>query len=39
VYAAQDAPTLDPVALANASAQVLVVSFAEVIVCWAAVGS
>jgi hypothetical protein len=39
LYAAQGAPTLDPVVLANAFAQVLVVSAAEVMVCWAAVGS
>jgi hypothetical protein len=39
LYVAQGAPTLGPVALANASAQVLVVSIAEVMVCWAVVGS
>jgi Na+-transporting NADH:ubiquinone oxidoreductase subunit NqrB len=39
LYAAQGAPTLDPVVLANAFAQVLVVSIAEVMVCWAVVGS
>jgi hypothetical protein len=36
---AQDLPTSDPVVLANASAQVLVVSIAEVVVCWALVGA
>jgi hypothetical protein len=39
LYAALGAPTLDPVVLANAFAQVLVVSVAEVMVRWAAVGS
>jgi hypothetical protein len=39
LYAAQGAPTVDPVVLANAFAQVLVVSAAEVMVCWAVVGS
>jgi hypothetical protein len=33
--AAQQLPSWDPVILANASAQVLVVSIAEVVVCWA----
>jgi hypothetical protein len=36
---AQDLPTSDPVVLANASAQVLVVSIAEVVVCWALFGA
>ncbi len=39
LYLLQGAPTLDPVVLANAFAQVLVVSVAEVIVCWALVGA
>jgi Na+-transporting NADH:ubiquinone oxidoreductase subunit NqrB len=39
LYVAQGAPIFDPVALANAFAQVLVVSVAEVMVCWAAIGS
>jgi hypothetical protein len=34
-----DLPTSDPVILANASAQVLVVSIAEVVVCWALFGA
>jgi membrane protease YdiL (CAAX protease family) len=34
----QELPTSDPVILANASAQVLVVSIAEVVVCWALFG-
>jgi hypothetical protein len=37
-YVMQGAPTLDPVVLANAFAQVLVVSAAEVLVCWSVVG-
>ena len=35
----QELPTSDPVILANASAQVLVVSIAEVVVCWAVLGA
>jgi hypothetical protein len=35
----QDLPTSNPVVLANASAQVLVVSIAEVVVCWALLGA
>jgi hypothetical protein len=35
----QELPTYDPVTLANASAQVLVVSIAEVVVCWALFGA
>lgn len=35
----QELPTSDPVILANASAQVLVVSIAEVVVCWALFGA
>ena len=35
----QDLPTSDPVILANASSQVLVVSIAEVVVCWALFGA
>jgi hypothetical protein len=38
-YAFQEPPTFDPVILANAFAQVLVVSVAEVVVCWALVGT
>jgi hypothetical protein len=38
-YAVQEAPSLDPVVLTNAFAQVLVVSVAEVVVCWAVVGA
>jgi hypothetical protein len=38
-YLLQGAPTLHPVVLVNAFAQVLVVSVAEVIVCWALVGT
>jgi hypothetical protein len=35
----QELPTSDPVILANAAAQVLVVSIAEVVVCWALFGA
>jgi hypothetical protein len=35
----QELPTSNPVILANASAQVLVVSIAEVVVCWALFGA
>ncbi len=35
----QGAPTTDPMVLSNAFAQVLVVSAAEVVVCWTAIGS
>jgi hypothetical protein len=35
----QHLPTSDPVILANASAQVVVVSIAEVVVCWALFGT
>jgi hypothetical protein len=35
----QELPSWDPVILANASAQVLVVSIAEVVVCWALFGA
>jgi hypothetical protein len=35
----QQLPTSDPVILGNASAQVLVVSIAEVVVCWALLGA
>jgi hypothetical protein len=38
IYLAQGAPTLRPVVLLNGFAQVLVVSIAEVLVCWAVVG-
>jgi hypothetical protein len=38
-YALSGGATSDPIAIANAFAQVLVVSAAEVIVCWAVVGS
>ena len=39
IYAAQGAPTFNPVVILNAYAQVLVVSVAEVLVCWTVVGS
>jgi hypothetical protein len=39
LYLLQSPPTLDSVVLVNAFAQVLVVSVAEVIVCWALVGA
>ena len=39
LYAVQGAPSWHPVVLANAFAQVLVVSTAEVLVCWAVVGN
>lgn len=38
-YMLQGAPSLDPVILLNAFSQVLVVSAAEVVVCWAVVGT
>lgn len=38
LYLLQGAPTLRPVVLGNAYAQVLVVSAAEVLVCWAVLG-
>jgi hypothetical protein len=38
-YAIQGSPTFNPVIILNAYAQVLVVSVAEVLVCWAVVGS
>jgi hypothetical protein len=38
-YLLQGAPTLHPVVLVNGFAQILVVSVAEVIVCWALVGA
>jgi hypothetical protein len=39
LYAIQGPPTFSPVVIMNAYAQVLVVSVAEVLVCWAVVGS
>lgn len=39
LHAAQGPPTFNPVVITNAYAQVLVVSVAEVLVCWAVVGS
>jgi hypothetical protein len=39
VYLLQGAPTLSPTVLMNAFSQVLVVSAAEVVVCWAVVGA
>lgn len=39
LYVLQGAPTFDPVVILNAFAQVLVGSIAEVLVCWAVVGS
>jgi len=39
LFALQGPPSLDPVVLLNAFCQVLVVSVAEVIVCWAVVGA
>ena len=38
-YALQGAPTYNPLVILNAYAQVLVTSVAEVLVCWAVVGS
>ena len=38
-YLLQGAPSLDPMVLTNAFSQVLVVSAAEVVVCWATVGA
>jgi hypothetical protein len=38
-YLLQSAPSLNPTVIANAFAQVLVVSAAEVVVCWAVVGT
>jgi uncharacterized membrane protein YhaH (DUF805 family) len=39
LYLVQGAPSLNPVVVLNAYAQVLVTSVAEVLVCWAVVGS
>lgn len=39
IYALQGAPSLNPVVVLNAYAQVLVVTVAEVLVCWTVVGS
>jgi hypothetical protein len=39
LYVIQGAPSLHPIVLINAFAQVLVVSAAEVLVCWAVVGA
>ena len=39
IYAVQGAPSLNPVVVLNAYAQVLVVTVAEVLVCWAVIGS
>jgi hypothetical protein len=39
LYVLQGAPTFNPMVIINAYAQVLVVSVAEVLVCWAVVGS
>ena len=39
LYVGQGAPTLDPMIVLNAYAQVFVVSAAEVLVCWAVVGA
>jgi uncharacterized membrane protein YobD (UPF0266 family) len=38
-YALQGAPSWNPIVLINAYAQVLVTSIAEVLVCWAVIGS
>jgi hypothetical protein len=38
-YALQGAPTWNPIVLINVYAQVLVTSIAEILVCWAVVGS
>ena len=38
-YALQGAPTWNPIVLINAYAQVLVTSIAEILVCWAVIGS
>jgi hypothetical protein len=38
-YALQGAPSWNPIVLVNAYAQVLVTSIAEILVCWAVVGS
>jgi hypothetical protein len=38
-YALQGAPSWNPIVLINAYAQVLVTSIAEILVCWAVVGS
>lgn len=39
LYVVQGAPSLDPIVLTNAFAQVLVVSIAEIVVCWAVLGT
>jgi hypothetical protein len=38
-YALQGAPTWNPIVLINAYAQVLVTNIAEILVCWAVIGS
>jgi hypothetical protein len=38
-YALQGAPSWNPIVLVNAYAQVLVTSIAEILVCWAVIGS
>src|SRR5918994_1814668 len=38
-YALQGAPSWNPIVLLNAYAQVLVTSIAEILVCWAVIGS
>jgi len=38
-YALQGAPTWNPIVLINAYAQVLVTTIAEILVCWAVIGS
>src|SRR5215208_652112 len=39
IYAFQGAPTWNPIVLTNAYAQLLVGSIAEILVCWAVIGS
>ena len=39
IYAIQSPPSIDPIVISNAFAQVLTVSIAEIVVCWGFIGS
>ena len=39
IFAVQDPPSLNPVVLVNAFAQVLTVTIAEIVVCWCVIGT
>jgi hypothetical protein len=39
IYAIQIPPSMDPIVISNAFAQVLTVSIAEIVVCWGIIGS